>query len=126
MEYDFTYQRDTGQYGLVLAPEYQILANFLLEEFAADATAVVQLIQQLKALTPFNDWRYQGKEFVLDVQQLEVMLQHNSLLHDHNSTTEQQLLLEEQLQLDEHGLSCHCGLEDLLKLLQDWQQFIAV
>lgn len=126
MEYDFTYQRDTEQYGLVLAPEYQILATFLVEEFAADATAVGQLIQQLKALTPFNDWRYCGKEFVLEVHQAEVLLQHNSLLQQDSSLTEQQLLLEEQLQLDEHGLSCHCGLEDLLKLLQDWQQFIAV
>lgn len=126
MEYDFSYDSATKQYGLVLAAEFQILANFLLDEFAVDSAALGQLIQQLTALTAHDDWRYQGKEFVLDVQQLEVMLQHNSLLHDHNSTTEQQLLLEEQLQLDEHGLSCHCGLEDLLKLLQDWQQFIAV
>ncbi|MGI5308362.1 YacL family protein [Rheinheimera sp. WS51] len=126
MEYDFSYDSATKQYGLVLAAEFQILANFLLDEFAVDSAALGQLIQQLTALTAHDDWRYQGKEFVLDVQQLEVMLQHNSLLHDHNSTTEQQLLLEEQLQLDEHGLSCHCGLEDLVKLLQDWQQFIAV
>jgi uncharacterized protein YacL (UPF0231 family) len=124
LEYDFTYQRDTRQFGLVLAPEYQILATFLVEEFAANATAIAQLLQQLTALTSQDEWRYQGKEFVLTVEQAEVLLQHNSVLQDHASAAEQQLLLEEQLQLDEHGLSCQCGLEDLIKLLQDWHRFI--
>ncbi|CAM3785677.1 YacL family protein [Rheinheimera salexigens] len=124
MEYDFTYQRDTRQFGLVLAPEYQILATFLVEEFAANGSAITQLLQQLTALTPQDEWRYQGKEFVLEVEQAEVLLQHNSLLHNDASASEQQLLLEEQLQLDEHGLSCHCGLEDFVKLLQDWHSFI--
>lgn len=124
MEYDFTYQRDTRQFGLVLAPEYQILATFLVEEFAANATAIAQLLQQLTVLTSRDEWRYQGKEFVLAVEHAEVLLQHNSVLQDHASAAEQQLLLEEQLQLDEQGLSCQCGLEDFVKLLQDWHRFI--
>jgi hypothetical protein len=71
--------------------------------------------------------QYQGREFLLEVDNGTVTLKHNSLLnHSSGLQSEQQRqLAEDNLQLDEHGMITECGLEDLLKLLGEWQQFLA-
>ena len=72
MEYDFIYDRDSRRYRLKLATEQAALQQFLLDEFAHRASAYQPLLNQLKALKPYQDWQYQGREFSLLVQQQEV------------------------------------------------------
>lgn len=127
MEYDFTYHRDTGQFGLSLGAEHEVLGRFLLDEFGQDAQAYQPLVQQLTALKPHQSFQYRGREFMLDIEDGEVSLNHNSLFCQSGSSLPQQQqsdLAEDNLQLDQHGMTSQCGLEDLLKLLQDWQAFL--
>ena len=128
MEYDFIYDRDSRRYRLKLATEQAALQQFLLDEFTHQACAYQPLISQLQALKPYQDWQYQGREFSLLVQQQEVRVCHNSLLATESGELAVQLLpeeLDDDLQLDEQGMQTQCGLEDLLKLLREWQQFLA-
>lgn len=127
MEYDFTYDRDTKKFGIKLSEEHAVLGRFLLDEFGPQAAAYQPLLQQLTALKAHQTMQYQGREYLLDVDNGEVTLSHNTLFY----STEQPLperqqhkLADDDLQLDEQDMTTQCGLEDLLKLLQDWQQFL--
>lgn len=128
MEYDFIYDRNSLKFSIRLAAEHEVLGRFLLDEFGQQADAYQPLIQQLAALNSHQSMQYQGREYLLEVDNGEVSLSHNTLFY----TAEQPLperqqhkLCDDDLQLDEQGMSMQCGLEDLLKLLRDWQQFLA-
>ncbi|SNY60290.1 Uncharacterized protein YacL, UPF0231 family [Arsukibacterium tuosuense] len=127
MEYDFIYDRNTLQFSIRLAAEHEVLGRFLLDEFGQQAETYLPLLQQLSALKPHQSMQYQGKEFLLEVENSEVTLSHNTLFNQNNEqpTEQQQALIEEGLELEQQGMSCQCGLEDLLKLLREWQQFLA-
>lgn len=128
MEYDFIYDRTTLRYGIQLSAEHEVLGRFLLDEFGQQADAYQPLLQQLTALKSHQSMQYQGREYLLDIDGGEVTLSHNTMFY----TTEQPLperqqhkLSDDNLQLDEQGMSTQCGLEDFVKLLRDWQQFLA-
>jgi len=128
VEYDFIYDRTTLRYGIQLSAEHEVLGRFLLDEFGQQADAYQPLLQQLTALKSHQSMQYQGREYLLDIDGGEVTLSHNTMFY----TTEQPLperqqhkLSDDNLQLDEQGMSTQCGLEDLLKLLREWQQFLA-
>jgi hypothetical protein len=128
MEYDFIYDRNTLQFSIRLAAEHEVLGRFLLDEFGQQAEAYVPLLQQLSALKPRQSMQYQGKEFLLEVENGEVTLSHNTLFYtgtEHLPQRQQDKLADDDLQLDEQGMHTQCGLEDLLKLLREWQQFLA-
>ncbi|MBU2115196.1 MAG: YacL family protein [Gammaproteobacteria bacterium] len=128
MEYDFIYDRNTLQFSIRLAAEHEVLGRFLLDEFGQDAAAYTPLLQQLSALKPHQSMQYQGKEFLLEVDNGEVTLSHNTLFYAVEQPLperQQHKLADDDLQLDELGMQTQCGLEDLLKLLREWQQFLA-
>ncbi|MDP5138385.1 YacL family protein [Rheinheimera baltica] len=127
MEYDFIYDRNTLQFSIKLAAEHEVLGRFLLDEFGQQAEAYQAIIQQLTKHKSHQPTQYQGKEFLLEVDEGEVTLSHNTLFYnaEHPVAEQQQKLKEDDLQLDEHGMTMQCGLEDLLKLLREWQQFLA-
>lgn len=128
MEYDFIYDRNTLQFSIRLAAEHEVLGRFLLDEFGQHAEAYVPLLQQLSALKPYQSMQYQGKEFLLEVENGEVTLSHNTLFYAVEQPLperQQHKLADDDLQLDEQGMQSQCGLEDLLKLLREWQQFLA-
>ncbi|WP_333607490.1 YacL family protein [Arsukibacterium sp.] len=126
MEHDFTYDRSSRRFSLSLSAEHEMLGRFLLDEFGQQPAAYQPLIDQLSALKPYQSLQYQGREYLLQVEKAEVTLSLNGLLQqDATSHAQLQALeLDESLQLDEHGSSCQCGLEDLLQLLRQWQQFL--
>ncbi|MGP9801890.1 YacL family protein [Rheinheimera sp. NSM] len=128
MEYDFIYDRNTLQFSIRLAAEHEVLGRFLLDEFGQQADAYTPLLQQLNALKPRQSMQYQGREFLLEVENGEVTLSHNTLFYtgtEQLPQRQQDKLADDDLQLDEHGMQTQCGLEDLLKLLREWQQFLA-
>jgi uncharacterized protein YacL (UPF0231 family) len=127
MEYDFIYDRNTTQFSIALTAEHEVLGRFLLDEFGPQAEAYKPLLQQLNALKPFQSWQYQGKEFLLDIEQGEVTLLHNTLFYNADKPLPEQQqseLADDNLSLDEQGMTMQCGLEDLLKLLHEWQRFL--
>tara|TARA_R110002126_G_scaffold75469_29_gene188467 strand:+ start:1221 stop:1607 length:387 start_codon:yes stop_codon:yes gene_type:complete len=127
MEYDFIFDRTTQQFSIRLSGEHEVLGRFLLDEFGQQAAAYTPFLQQLRSLKPQQSFQYQGREFLLEVENSEVTLSHNTLFYDSadDQTGQQQALAEEDLQLDQQGMTSQCGLEDLIKLLIQWQQFLA-
>lgn len=128
MEYDFIYDHNTLQFSIRLAAEHEVLGRFLLDEFGQQADAYTPLLQQLSAVKPLQSMQYQGREFLLQVENGEVTLSHNTLFYNGAELLperQQHKLADDDLQLDEQGMQMQCGLEDFQKLLRDWQQFLA-
>lgn len=127
MEYDFIYDRDTAKFAIRLSEEHAVLGRFLLDEFGQQAEAYQQLLQQLSTLKSHQSMQYQGREYLLDVDNGEVTLSHNTLFFDTEQPLperQQHKLADDNLQLDEQDMMTQCGLEDLLKLLKEWHAFL--
>ncbi len=122
MEFDFIYNTDTRRYSLKLSSEQLALQCFLLDEFEQRASAYQRLLEQLQQLKAQNQYQWDGKEYRLTVQSSEVVICHFSLLQENSKQME--FDPEQDLELDQSQLYAECGLEDLLHLIQQWQQFL--
>jgi uncharacterized protein YacL (UPF0231 family) len=122
MEFDFIYNSDAKRYSLKLSSEQLALQCFLLDEFERRASAYQSLLDQLQRLNAQSQYQWDGKEYRLTVQASEVVICHFSLLQEGSSSIE--LDPEQDLELDQSQLYAECGLEDLLHLVQQWQQFL--
>ena len=122
MEFDFIYNSDAKRYSLKLSSEQLALQCFLLDEFERRASAYQSLLEQLQRLNAQSQYQWDGKEYRLTVQASEVVICHFSLLQEQG--IEMELDPEQDLELDQSQLYAECGLEDLLHLVQQWQQFL--
>lgn len=122
MEFDFIYNTDAKRYSLKLSSEQLALQCFLLDEFERRASAYQSLLDQLQRLNAQSQYQWDGKEYRLTVQASEVVICHFSLLQDNGIAME--LDPEQDLELDQSQLYAECGLEDLLHLVQQWQEFL--
>jgi len=120
MEHDFTYLSDSRRYLMRLPPEQHALQRFLLDEFESSRSAYQPLVEALQSLGTYDEYQCHGKEYVLSVQQREVRISHHSLGYEDVN----QELPDDELTLDDSALHCECGLEDVLELLQAWQNFL--
>ena len=122
MEFDFIYNTDAKRYSLKLSSEQLALQCFLLDEFEPRASAYQSLLEQFQRLNAQSQYQWDGKEYRLTVQASEVVICHFSLLQEQG--IEMELDPEQDLELDQSQLYAECGLEDLLHLIQQWQQFL--
>ena len=122
MEFDFIYNTDTKRYSLKLSSEQLALQCFLLDEFEHRASAYQGLLEQLQQLKPQSQYQWDGKEYRLTIEASEVVICHFSLLQEQGGGMA--LDPEQDLALDQSQLYAECGLEDLLHVVQQWQQFL--
>jgi uncharacterized protein YacL (UPF0231 family) len=122
MEFDFTYQTETKSYSLQLSSEQLALQCFLLDEFEHKRCAYQPLLLQLQQLNAQSLFQWDGTEYRLMVQDSEVIICHYSLLQ--GDMADMQLDPEQDLSLDQSQLYAECGLEDLLHLIELWQEFL--
>ncbi len=120
MEHDFIYLPDSRRYLMRLPPEQHALQCFLLEEFGLYASAYQPLLTRLCALTRYDEYQFDGREYSLRVEQMEVRVLHQSIGQLFDDERE----LDPDLTTDDSNLHSECGLEDLIALLKAWQQFL--
>lgn len=120
MEFDFIYLPDSRIYQLQLPMEQHALQRFLLDEFERKASAYQPLLEDLRQLGPYTEYQFSGREYFLKVERQEVLVSHFSV----GQPDERDKELEAELSTDDASLTSECGLEDLLHLLTQWQQFL--
>jgi len=120
MEFDFIYLPDSRIYQLQLPMEQHALQRFLLDEFERRASAYQPLLNALKLIGPYSEYQCAGREYILKVEHQEVMVYHYSV----GQIDERDAELDPELTTDDANLTAECGLEDLIHLLTQWQQFL--
>ena len=120
MEFDFIYLPDSRIYQLLLPMEQHALQRFLLDEFEHRASAYQPLLDALMLIGPYSEYQCAGREYILKVERQEVMVYHYSV----GQIDERDAELDPELTTDDANLTAECGLEDLIHLLTQWQQFL--
>ena len=120
MEFDFIYLPDSRIYQLQLPMEQHALQRFLLDEFERKASSYQALCDDLQQLGPYSEYQFDGREYILKVERQEVLVYHYSV----GQIDERDAELDPELTTDDASLTAECGLEDLMHLLTQWQQFL--
>lgn len=120
MEFDFIYLPDSRIYQLQLPMEQHALQRFLLDEFERKASSYQVLCDDLQQLGPYSEYQFDGREYILKVERQEVLVYHYSV----GQFDERDAELDPELTTDDASLTAECGLEDLIHLLTQWQQFL--
>ncbi|OBP16629.1 hypothetical protein A5320_04340 [Rheinheimera sp. SA_1] len=120
MEFDFIYLPDSRIYQLQLPMEQHALQRFLLDEFERKASSYQSLFDDLLQLGPYSEYQFDGREYILRVERQEVLVYHYSV----GQFDERDAELDPELTTDDASLTAECGLEDLIHLLTQWQQFL--
>jgi uncharacterized protein YacL (UPF0231 family) len=120
MEFDFIYLPDSRVYQLQLPMEQHALQRFLLDEFERKASSYQSLFDDLLQLGPYSEYQFDGREYILRVERQEVLVYHYSV----GQFDERDAELDPELTTDDASLTAECGLEDLIHLLTQWQQFL--
>ncbi|WP_051219516.1 YacL family protein [Oceanobacter kriegii] len=105
-----------------LDDEQLLLGRWLTDEIGDDLKHLRALITTVELLLDggLRDYRWQGKETILQLTQHEAEVLAHEVMHDEDINLE-----EEQLSLQESDQQAGCGLDDFLDLLLAWKDFIA-
>ncbi|MFK4750971.1 YacL family protein [Oceanobacter antarcticus] len=120
MDYEFWFEGNKP--AARLDEEHSLIGNWLTDEIGDDLKHLRALITTAELLQSggLRDYRWQGKETILQMTQHEVDISSNALMFDEDLDLE-----DESLTLHDYDLTAGCGLEDFIELMQAWKEFIA-
>lgn len=97
--------------------EHAAIGHYLSEEMVDDRIEVQQLVRQLQR--DEDDWRIQGREWLLTAEDGAIQITHNSQLNGMDVE-----LPDELLSTNSTELTAICGREDFLHLLEAWLAYL--
>ena len=102
--------------------EQLLLGQWLTDEISDDLKHLRALITTVELLMEggLRDYRWQGKNTLLQLNREEAEVIAHSVFHDEDINLE-----EENLSLQDYDQQAGCGLEDFHELLLAWKEFIA-
>lgn len=122
---DFEFKKNTldGSYRVVFSSGHEAIGHWLIEEIGTNTEKLDAIVLQLGAQKNINqEWRQQGKEWTLSIEQNEINIIANQLL---NIDSDQEDEFDDSLSAyDEESVSW-CGIEDFEQVLQSWRAFVS-
>ena len=117
MDYQF-YFDERGRPAATLDADYAIFGEWLTDDIGQQSELLSTLINALAI--PGSEFTHNGNSFIFQLSEGEVTLERNG--DDFHSSDEWQ---ESDLADGDGGTNCAgCGQEDLLELMQAWQDFL--
>jgi uncharacterized protein len=118
MEYQFIRDPISGL-RIKISSEHAIIGRWLNEEIGKDKVAMVQaLITSVK--TSYEPVTLKGQEIDLILSKDEALFEAHALHQDSEDLVAYQ---DDDLMLEEDGLSSGCGFEDFIDLIHSWAEF---
>ncbi|GEB73221.1 MULTISPECIES: YacL family protein [Pseudoalteromonas] len=118
MEYQFIRDPISGL-RIKISSEHAIIGRWLNEEIGKDKVAMVQaLITSVK--TSYEPVTLKGQEIDLILSKDEALFEAHALHQDSEDLVAYQ---DDDLMLEENGLSSGCGFEDFIDLIESWAEF---
>jgi len=118
VDYEFTYD-DYGKLVIHLEMGQEALSHWLNSTIANDATRLASVLTLLEDLRTGKEreahFTENGFDITMSRDEVDVLIVSNDVLDEQHQ--------EEGLTLYEDEQASGCGLEDLLHLLRDWQDF---
>lgn len=120
MEYQFIRDPISGL-RIKVSSEHAVIGRWLNEEIGKDKIAMVQALIASVA-SSFEPLRLQGQEIDLILNKDEAIFEAHALHQDSEDLVAYQ---DDELMLEENGLSSGCGFEDFVDLINSWHEFTA-
>ncbi|MDB2356274.1 YacL family protein [Pseudoalteromonas sp.] len=120
MEYQFIRDPISGL-RIKISSEHAVIGRWLNEEVGKDKIAMVQALITSVA-SSFEPLRLQGQEIDLILNKDEAIFEAHALHQDSEDLVAYQ---DDELMLEENGLSSGCGFEDFVDLINSWHEFTA-
>ncbi|KKD60371.1 hypothetical protein RN22_11535 [Grimontia sp. AD028] len=120
MDYEFRRNTLDDSFHAELSMGHEALGRWLVDELGTDHDAIDEVLENLKLVMEQGvEWTRSGKVFLLQLTQEEALVQANIVLEGSD---------EEMPDVDLHAYEEEsvslCGPEDLLLVLEAWQDFI--
>jgi len=120
---DYEFGRDiTGAYQAMFSMGHEALGIWLSEEIATDKQRLASVITQVEQLLRCQGWEWclEGESYSLWLNREEALVRANAL-----GQPEDMEIMEEDMDFYDDESQASCGLDDFLKVLQDWAEFTA-
>jgi len=118
MEYQFIRDPISGL-RIKISSEHAVIGRWLNEEIGKDKIAIVNALIASVA-SSFEPLTLQGQEIDLILNKDEAIFEAHALHQDSEDLIAYQ---DDELMLEENGLSSGCGFEDFVDLMNSWQEF---
>lgn len=120
MDFEFSIAKDRPV--AVVQEEQRIIGDWLTYEIGNDKYRVKVLLDICDLLKSkgISEYNWQGRNYCLQVEQLDVLITGSVLLDNSGDTAE----MEDFLSFDDSEHKAECGLEDFQELLSEWFIFI--
>ncbi|EOD80481.1 hypothetical protein D515_00435 [Grimontia indica] len=120
MDYEFRRNTLDDSFHAELSMGHEALGRWLVDELGTDHDAIDEVLENLKlVMEQGGEWTRSGKVFHLQLTQEEALVQANIVLED----SEEEMPDVDLHTYEEESVSL-CGPEDLLLVLEAWQDFI--
>ncbi|WP_087016554.1 YacL family protein [Thaumasiovibrio subtropicus] len=123
MEYEFKKNTLDGSYNASFSMGHEVLGRWLTDELGTQAPVITAMSEALQSVgVTEQEWRHLGKHYTVIMQSGEVTVVANMLLQGETELDE--LHQQQDLGFYDDEQIALCGLEDLLRMLDDWCAFV--
>ncbi|WP_423839834.1 YacL family protein [Vibrio mytili] len=122
MEYEFIRNTLMGEYYVKCSMGHEIVGRWLQEEIGKDRMKIAQveaLIEQ-SFCSPSQEHSLLGTEISLMIHGDEVLVEENTMSHDHD------IELESEFDFYNAESTASCGREDFVTLIEQWKSFLNI
>ncbi|MEZ8148581.1 YacL family protein [Enterovibrio norvegicus] len=120
MDYEFRRNTLDDSFHAELSMGHEALGCWLVDELGTDHAEIDNVLRNLQdVMQQGGEWNRPGKVFHLQLTQEEALVQANALLEG----TDEEMPEQDFHAYEEESVSL-CGPEDLMVLLEAWQDFI--
>ncbi|PML77574.1 YacL family protein [Enterovibrio norvegicus] len=120
MDYEFRRNTLDDSFHAELSMGHEALGRWLVDELGTDHAEIENVLKNLQdVIQQGGEWNRSGKVFHLQLTQEEALVQANALLEG----TDEEMPEQDFHAYEEESVSL-CGPEDLMTLLEAWQDFI--
>jgi len=126
MEYEFSRDPVNGGYHAKFSMEHEVFSAWLVDEVGNDAKRIGQLFATVEKVrgTENVELSLQGREYILIVNDLDVILELNSNCDGVGAAIDE-FLPDENMSVNTDNYRAECGLDDFSQMLTSWQAFLS-
>lgn len=124
MEYEFSHDTVNGGFHAKFSMEHEAFSSWLVEEVGSNAQQIDNLLLSVNKIRQHNthELTFQGKEYLLTLNEDDVTLQLNASCDGFGSINSEQRT--DELSINHDNFCAECGLDDFSKMLSSWKGFL--
>lgn len=128
MEYEFSRDPVRGGYHAKFSMEHEIFSAWLVDEVGNDQHCIQQIFAKVEQARGHKniDLTIQGREYLLVLNDLDVVLQLNSDCEGVGGVSSfgDEYLPDDSVNVNSDLARAECGLDDFSQMLTSWQDFL--